>query len=54
MAQLGARRVWDAEVDGSSPSTPTIYLKASKVEITFRSEENIIIISSFLEEKRLV
>ena len=27
VAQLEARRVWDAEVDGSSPSTPTFHLR---------------------------
>ena len=37
MAQLGARRVWDAEVDGSSPSTPTFYLKVGKAIFTFKS-----------------
>jgi hypothetical protein len=29
VAQLVARRVWDAEVDGSSPSTPTLNLRGS-------------------------
>ncbi len=35
MAQLEARRVWDAEVSGSSPLTPTLYLRSGCVPTPF-------------------
>ncbi len=54
VAQLGARRVWDAEVDGSSPSTPTLYLTAGRPIHKSQSQRIINLLSSFDERKRLV
>lgn len=37
VAQLAERCVWDAEVGGSSPPTPTVYITPSSGEATVRS-----------------
>ena len=42
MAQMEARRVWDAEVGGSSPPTPTSLIKPTPAEVSVRGQRTII------------